>query len=58
MEICKRMYKVYFEVDETVFEQGDPGDSFFYILAGTVKVLASKNIAMTEKKLEKVQVGF
>lgn len=40
--ICKTMNLVHFKPNEIIVRQGDPGDSFFYILNGSVKIVISK----------------
>src|ERR1700712_2081853 len=40
--ICKTMTLVHFKPNEVIVRQGDPGDSFFYILSGIVKIVVSK----------------
>ncbi len=42
--ICKSMTLCHFRPNEVIVKQGDPGDSFFYILTGIVKIIVSKKI--------------
>ena len=39
VECCKHMGWATFEADSCVFRRGDPGDAFFIILEGSVKIL-------------------
>jgi cAMP-dependent protein kinase regulator len=40
--VCKAMTLVHFKPNDIIVRQGDPGDSFFYILWGIVKVVSKK----------------
>ena len=42
--ICSTMTIHRYKPNETIVKQGDPGDSFFYILTGTVNVRLTLNI--------------
>jgi len=37
MSICKTLSLAYFKPYDVIYEQGDIGDSFYYILNGTIK---------------------
>jgi CRP-like cAMP-binding protein len=40
--ICKTMTLANFKPNDIIVKQGDPGDSFFYILSGIVKIVVSR----------------
>jgi CRP-like cAMP-binding protein len=42
--ICRTMTLATFKPNEAIVKQGDPGDSFFYILTGIVKIVISIKI--------------
>lgn len=42
-QICKSMMLEYYKPNERIVSQGDPGNSFFYILTGIVKIIVLKN---------------
>lgn len=42
--ICRSLSLVYCKPNEIIYNQGDPGDSFYYILIGTVKQKIQKKI--------------
>ncbi len=44
MNICREMTLVYYKPNEVIFRQGDPGDSFFIILSGLVKISITKQV--------------
>jgi hypothetical protein len=57
------MTLVYYKPNEVIVRQGDPGDSFFYILSGTVKIMITKQIDLglgqdSEKMIKDVKFDF
>jgi CRP-like cAMP-binding protein len=63
MNICRAMTLVYFKPNEVIVKQGDPGDSFFYILSGTVKIMITKQIDLGlgengDKMVKDVYIAF
>ncbi len=56
LKICRSMILVHFNPNEVIVRQGDPGDSFFYILSGLVKIVVSKKYDILESEQSKVTV--
>ncbi len=54
--VCKAMTLVNFKPNEIIVGQGDPGDSFFYILWGIVKIVVSKKFDLGIEGEENVTV--
>lgn len=40
--VCKEMALVTFKPNEIIVKEGEPGDSFYYILNGMVKIITYK----------------
>ncbi len=50
------MVLVHFNPNDVIVRQGDPGDSFFYILNGIVKIVVSKKYDILESEQSKITV--
>jgi hypothetical protein len=51
--ICRSLSLVYLKPNEVIYNQGDKGDSFYYILIGTVKQKIQKKIEQSLIPFEK-----
>jgi hypothetical protein len=51
--ICKSLSLAYYKPNEIIYNQGEKGDSFYYILIGTVKQKIQKRIEQSLIPFEK-----